>query len=159
MADLVFGDPWRMENIDWVKGESVIIARTSLGDNLMKDMQVNGVLQLVKRKNEEIIIGQQIPERKEQVTLWKEAIKVLPVQLDSYLTTSPSSSVADVDKNLLKSAEDKLKSFVMMEEKLSKLDAVHAIMTDLDRYEKRINSPVHRIITGIKRRIKNIIKR
>ena len=156
MADLVFGDPWRMEKVEWEKGESVIIARTVLGNNLIKEMQTKGVLQLVKRNNEEIICAQLIPERKEQVALWKEAITILPMQIESYLTSTESTS--NVDKQQMAEAVNKLNSFVMLEG-LSKEDAVNTIMKNLDKFMKRQNSPVHRIISGLKRRIKNILKR
>lgn len=154
MADLVFGDPWRMENIDWVKGESVIIARSSLGNNLLREMQANGVLQLVKRKNGEIINGQLIPERKEQVALWKEAIKVLPIQLNSYLTL-PSKSV---DVKLVSAAQSKIKTFLHMEQ-LQKSEVISIMMKDVNHFEKWLNSPVHRIYLGVVYKLKSIVKR
>lgn len=155
MADLVFGDPWRMENIDWVKGESVIIARTSLGDKLMSEMQANDTLLLVRRNNEEIITGQLIPERKEQVAVWKAAIKILPVQMDSYLT-HPSQSASDVKQ--ISAVQSKLKTFLQMEQ-LQKEEVINIMLKDVNRFEKRLNSPFHRIYSGIIYRLKSLVKR
>lgn len=154
MADLVFGDPWRMDNIDWIKGENVIIARTALGNILLKEIQNSGALQLSLRNNEEILSSQLISERKEQVELWKEAIKILPVQLESYITKSFQMTL---DTKQLVIAQAKIRRFLQME-KLSKDEVLSAIIKDVDEFEKKLNSPFHRIIRGLKSRLKRIIK-
>lgn len=155
MADLVFGDPWRMENIDWVKGESVIIARTILGNDLIKEMQAVGVLQLNLRRNDEIITGQLIPERREQVALWKEAITVLPLKLDTHIVQS-SQPVTSIDEKQLEAVKGKLKTFIKMES-LPKSEAISIIRKDVDKFEKKINSTFYRIITRIIKKFRSII--
>ena len=157
MADLVFGDPWRMTNIDWVKGESVIIARTAFGNELLKEMKNNGALQLNLRKTEEIITGQLIPQRREQVALWKEAIKVLPLQLESYIVQSSQPTVP-IDEKLLAAAQSKLNIFIKMES-LPKSKAVEIIKKDVDKFEKRIKSPFYRLITRVVNKLRSILKR
>lgn len=156
MADLVFGDPWRMENIDWVKGESVLIARTTLGNDLLKELQANGLLRLNLRRNEEIISGQLISQRREQVALWKEAIKVLPLQLESHIIQSSLSVV--IDEKELAAAKAKLRTFVKMES-LPKSEAIGIIRKDVDKFEKKMKSPFYRIITRVISKLRSILKR
>ena len=153
MADIVFGDPWRMEDIDWVNGESVIITRTELGHNLLQEMQTNEILKLVKRNNEEIVTGQQISERKEQVAIWQEAIKTLPVQMDSYLTMPTKS----VDTKLVSHAKLKIKRFLQLE-LLQKEEVINIMIKDVNRFEKRLNSLVYRIYSVIVGRLNSLVK-
>ncbi len=67
-ADIVFGDPWGMNNVDWQNGESVIITRTQNGDSLISKMIDNGDISCKNAPLTEVITGQLIEKRKMQVS-------------------------------------------------------------------------------------------
>ena len=72
-ADIVFGDPWGMSNVDWEGGMSVILTRTKNGDELISEMITNGEISYNHASLEEVINGQHIEDRKKTVS---SAIKI-----------------------------------------------------------------------------------
>ena len=67
-ADIVFGDPWGMNNVDWQNGESLIITRTTNGDNLISKMINESDIICKNATLTEVIAGQLIEKRKLQVS-------------------------------------------------------------------------------------------
>ena len=67
-ADIVFGDPWGMNNVDWQNGESVIITRTQNGESLILQMIDEGDITCKNAPLTEVITGQLIEKRKLQVS-------------------------------------------------------------------------------------------
>ncbi|MBO7562328.1 MAG: Coenzyme F420 hydrogenase/dehydrogenase, beta subunit C-terminal domain [Bacteroidales bacterium] len=67
-ADIVLGDPWGMNGVDWVNGESVVITRTETGNSIISDMIKSGIVSLRVAPLEEVIKGQIVPKRKETVS-------------------------------------------------------------------------------------------
>ena len=67
-ADIVFGDPWGMNNVDWQNGESVIITRTKKGDDLISKVIADGSVLCKSAPLIEIIAGQSIDQKKQQVS-------------------------------------------------------------------------------------------
>ena len=67
-ADIVFGDPWGMNNVDWQNGESVIITRTKKGDDLISKVIADGSVLCKSAPLIEIIAGQFIDQKKQQVS-------------------------------------------------------------------------------------------
>ena len=64
-SDLVFGDPWGMTDIDWQRGESLLLARTGKGRALIEEMISHRKVLLRKRDNyEDVITGQHIDEKR-----------------------------------------------------------------------------------------------
>lgn len=153
-ADLVFGDPWRMENVDEDRGESVIIARTTIGNALIQEMKVSSDLELVLRKNNEIIRGQLINERKEQVSIWTEALAVLPNQIETYLM----NSFAINDPQKVENARIMLRQFVENESK-EKTEVVKLIINDVKTFERKIKSPFRRMAHRILKELRNLLKK
>lgn len=41
-ADITCGDPWNLEGVDWVKGDSLILSRTHLGAELLSEATMGG---------------------------------------------------------------------------------------------------------------------
>ena len=67
-ADVVFGDPWGMNNVDWKNGMSLVITRTQNGDSLINEMMVKRMATLSNAPMEEVIRGQQLETRKKTVS-------------------------------------------------------------------------------------------
>lgn len=86
-ADIVFGDPWRMSNIDEINGSSLMIVRTEIGSQLIEDLKQAKIILMSERPIEELIKGQLINERKKQVSRFSKALQVLPHKINSYLYT------------------------------------------------------------------------
>lgn len=85
-ADLVFGDPWGMSDVDWNKGESLVFTRTPLGETLISGMIEQGAVALKLADKEELFKGQLIKERRKSVSLYAAALNSLSIpKVDSYL--------------------------------------------------------------------------
>lgn len=84
-SDITLGDPWEMSDVDWKNGSSVIVTRTAVGEQLIKDMIKANSLSLSERNKEELIKGQHIEERRKTVARYSKALQVIPVKIDSYL--------------------------------------------------------------------------
>jgi coenzyme F420-reducing hydrogenase beta subunit len=67
-ADIVFGDPWGMSNVDWKGGESLVITRTKCGDNIISEMMHCLQANLRKAPLAEVITGQHVEKRKKDVS-------------------------------------------------------------------------------------------
>jgi len=84
-SDIVLGDPWGMSDIDWKNGESVVITRTVLGEQLINEMIESNYLSLKNGSIVELFRGQHIDERRMQVSRYSKALKIIPKKVDSYL--------------------------------------------------------------------------
>lgn len=73
-ADIVLGDPWRLESTDTKHGESLILTRTKLGSELIEKMIEEDVVQLKKRRTEDIITSQQLNKRQKESPLFLKAL-------------------------------------------------------------------------------------
>lgn len=67
-ADIVFGDPWGMNNVDWNGGMSVVLSRTIAGAEIIADMMRQGFIKLREAPLDEVIKGQHINKRKIEVS-------------------------------------------------------------------------------------------
>ena len=67
-ADIVFGDPWGMSNVDWEGGESLVIIRTITGAELISEVMRCSQAKLREVSLNEVIIGQHIEKRKKDVS-------------------------------------------------------------------------------------------
>ncbi len=84
-ADIVFGDPWRMTEVDEERGSSLVITRTASGSELIREMMDAGELALTPRPLGQLIDGQVIEPRKAQIAAYSRAVGVIPDKIDSYL--------------------------------------------------------------------------
>ena len=71
-SDITFGDPWGMNNIDWQNGESLVITRTDEGENLIQNLIQECRVKLNVASFEEVIHGQGLEKRKNQVKTFYE---------------------------------------------------------------------------------------
>lgn len=67
-ADIVYGDPWGMSNVDWKGGMSLILTRSLEGAAVISDMVKNNIAELQEAPLEEVINGQHIEKRKKDVS-------------------------------------------------------------------------------------------
>ncbi len=65
-ADVVFGDPWGMDHVDWHKGASLVITRSEKGEKLIQEVN-HRVAELENAQLEAVLQGQQIEKRKKDV--------------------------------------------------------------------------------------------
>ena len=110
-ADIVFGDPWGMNNIDWQNGESVIITRTQIGDELISKMIADGDVYVQKTAMSEIIAGQLIEKRKLQVSSALKFYKRMNWQIPNYAEKLiKESDEFSSDKKILEFISDSKRS-------------------------------------------------
>lgn len=62
-ADIVFGDPWGLEGYDKEHGDSVVISRTTLGEEIIKKMIDTSKADLQNVNYQDILNGQKIEQR------------------------------------------------------------------------------------------------
>jgi len=67
-ADIVFGDPWGMSNVDWKNGMSVVITRTQVGEEIVSDLTAHHQAELHEAPLGEVLKGQHIEKRKKDVS-------------------------------------------------------------------------------------------
>lgn len=67
-ADIVFGDPWGMSNVDWDGGMSLVLTRSLKGAAIISDMDKNNIAELQRALLEEVLKGQHIEKRKKDVS-------------------------------------------------------------------------------------------
>lgn len=68
-ADMVFGDPWGMSDVDWKNGMSLVLSRTSIGNAIITDMVEKGLADLHSAPLSEVIKGQHIEKRKQNLSI------------------------------------------------------------------------------------------
>ncbi|MDR0810833.1 MAG: Coenzyme F420 hydrogenase/dehydrogenase, beta subunit C-terminal domain [Paludibacter sp.] len=104
-ADIVFGDPWGMSNIDFVNGESLVITRTENGENLIRELITAERVKLNIASFEEVKKGQFIEKRKEQVKVFSEVYKannwLLPAYWDKLDLQESTKSVFSKSEKLI----------------------------------------------------------
>ena len=131
-ADIVLGDPWGMSDIDWQKGESVIITRTSKGEELIKQMHDSNELELKKKDVAEVINGQHISERKVSVTAYSKGMEGLHQTCKSYLYKQKD---AHIEKKDIQNSQKDVSTFIMKEQ-LTKLEITTKARTIIQKYER-----------------------
>ncbi len=155
-ADIVLGDPWRMNNIDICYGESIIITRTTKGDELIQEMKQGRLLKLIRRGNTEVIHGQLINERKKSVATYSRAFHVLPVSVNSYLlNTFADISVSDKEKN---KCEREFLNFLSLEKKTKK-EIVAIALKMIEQYERIHGNLFFHFLSRVRNKIISILKR
>lgn len=80
-ADVVYGDPWGLIPVGQQEGESVAIARTSEGTDLLQEMKTNGVCRLKEIEYQKIADGQRFGKRKAKIAEASAAYRALGFEL------------------------------------------------------------------------------
>lgn len=151
-ADIVLGDPWGMSDIDWNSGESLIITRTQKGDELIRAMEEDNLFVLSERSIEEVLDGQHIERRCQQLPAYAEVIRKIVPNEDflggNYLCNHPGA----IDVKMLKEAQKEIAAFVQ-HEKLSEQEVTQLACDTVKQHflnMKRSSKLWYRILRKIK---------
>lgn len=153
-ADIVLGDPWGMSDIDWNCGESLIITRTQKGDELIRAMEEDNLFVLSDRPIEEVLEGQHIERRRQQLPAYAEVIrKIVPNEVGggNYLCNHQGTT----DVKMLKEAQKEIAAFVQ-HEKLSEQE-VTQLACDTVEHHLRNMELSSKLWYRILRKIKHIL--
>lgn len=120
-ADIVLGDPWCLNNVDWVKGDSLVFVRTEKGHKLMNNIIDEGYAINVRRvDNQTALDGQFVYEREEQYPLYVNAFRKT---FKTRLTEEIFGKVQFKSDPFVDSASEAFDEFII-NEKLSEDDIV-----------------------------------
>ncbi len=110
-ADIVYGDPWGMSNVDWNGGMSLVMSRTSEGAKILKEMMHYLLADLREAPLEEAIAGQHIEKRKKDVSSALSCYHMKGWLMPSYATTlNPSEDGSHIRPLIDKFVKDSSKS-------------------------------------------------
>lgn len=156
-ADIVFGDPWRMERIDWDKGENVIIVRTDMGQVLCRDATDKGYLKLSERNPHEIIKGQLIPERKNSVNIYAQAYRTLFHHQTVFPLLQPEKEGYKSAKHLaVRKAQKEIRTFLLQEKK-SKEEVISTALKAIKLFDRSEKSRLFSLLCRVKKKITSLI--
>lgn len=89
-ADIVLGDPWGVQDVDWTNGESLVLCRTSLGQTVIDDMIQRSNVVLRQVEPYQALKGQAIDKRlsliRKNMLLFKQKGWLLPHYSDVFLS-------------------------------------------------------------------------
>lgn len=148
-ADMVFGDPWGMSGVDWKNGMSLVLSRTSIGNAIIKDMVVKEFADLHPAPLSEVIKGQHIEKRKQNLSIVLSLYKKQGWLVPSY-----------ADKLCFSAGDTKLPELIMRfvhDTCLTKEEIIDKNITMLRREswrKTRLYRVALRILRFIKRKVK-----
>jgi coenzyme F420 hydrogenase subunit beta len=151
-ADIVLGDPWRMPNYDKENGDSVIVVRTGVGSQLLSDAVRTGYVQCNQRDCNEIVIGQLIEQRKNQVATYSTALKKMNPNFHIFT----SEIVAEISSEQVENAAKHLHQFYNLENQNSLAITRYAKLI-IANNEKRVRYD-RNIFVRIVRKLKRLLK-
>jgi coenzyme F420-reducing hydrogenase beta subunit len=89
-ADIVLGDPWGMDNVDWKHGESLMLVRNNIGEEIIRQMVANNYIIVREGSLKQVIKGQGINGRKDNIlytiAVYKHCGWLLPKYFESVNT-------------------------------------------------------------------------
>lgn len=85
-ADIVFGDPWGVPGTDAIKGESLVITRTDIGESLICDCVESQYAELRVVSEKEVLRGQNIEQKKKRSMAESEKKKVVFLEVEQLET-------------------------------------------------------------------------
>jgi coenzyme F420 hydrogenase subunit beta len=138
-ADFVFGDPWGIDGYDKEEGDSIVITRNQRADSIIQEILKERRAKLVKINYEDVLKGQQIEKKKENVFKSLAIYKKYGYEIPSYFKDYELSS--KIDKNL----EKQIVSFWKMENNTPKNNV------------KRIKKEINKVL--LKQKIKQFLKK
>lgn len=153
-ADIVCGDPWGMSNIDWDKGESLVITRTKVGTQILDEMEKDDLIVLRPGNYEEVKNGQYLDRKVLQLSYYSRAAESIPHKILSYLYHQKYVSYTS---KMLLSAEREFSDF-QRHEMMSECQVVYEARKIIASYDYRMKRDT-KIWYKIYRKIKNIIIR
>lgn len=111
-GDIVLGDPWGMEGVNWNKGRSLVIARTQKGVATLNEMKEKGVIVVDRDATiDEVINGQHIETRKMSHARYVQALYEI-ISNDIVLKFNRTT---DVNNGSDQHASNELRQFISLE--------------------------------------------
>lgn len=96
-ADVVFGDPWGMEGVDWQNGMSLVLTRSSKGAEIIQNLIDEEKAELEPAPLDQVIKGQSIEQRKEIVSAalkhYKNSNWLLPTYSDALFPIASNPNI------------------------------------------------------------------
>ena len=152
-ADIACGDPWGMQCVDWQHGDSVVITRTRIGNELMDDLIADDLITLNEVEKDELIKEKKIQERTNNISdgikIFQECNWVLP-NFIPIISTEIKSPVHD--KQSSKLLRKSIKRYIKYE-KLPKDRIISKIYRQI-----RMKAMIHSYKSSIRKILHLIIK-
>lgn len=137
-ADIVLGDPWGCKNVDLKNGDSLVLVRTKVGEDVFNEM-ISGKYVDVKREVglDEVLAGQYIKGRRKSVTIYS---KVLAEKSSTETYLCKQTDCDEVSQKEISQAEEIIDTFIRRES-LSKGEIINEAREVIKRAElkDRIN--------------------
>ena len=153
-SDIAYGDPWCLDEVDWNKGDSLVITRTEMGDRVMSNLIKEGFAANPRQTDtQKALDGQFIYEREEQFPLYINAFRL-----------SQSSEIVDKIFRIVPSREGSFIEFAKNEFNQFKKDEVLPKEIIIKKARSIIKTEkrkmfIDRCKSGIKKLIRIIIKK
>lgn len=113
-SDITFGDPWGMTGIDWEKGQSLILSRNSVGQNIIAKMIKKNVIAVSDRDVDEVYEGQFLEQRQKQVSVYSRVFSSFQFLVNSYILNQESEIIPD--SNSIRIVKIEFHRFIKMDE-------------------------------------------
>ena len=137
-ADIVLGDPWGMEGVNWKYGDNVVITRTAKGQETIEDMIKDSYINVKHANIESLLSGQHIGKRKDTVSC------ALRYYLDNNWLIPTYSSSLGISSHINGDLYDKITCFVK-DTMLSKNEIIHKNI-ELLRKEHLKHTPLYQLL-------------
>lgn len=151
-ADIVYGDPWGMSNIDWKNGLSLVLTRTKTGEEIINNMKRQGDAILNEPPLSEVIQGQNINKRKQSVAVALTVYKQKGWHIPTYAEQLGIDDIHIKDKEL--QLQEQMISKFVKDARKNKDEIVKANLSMLRMHSLRNSKPFY-----IVRRIVNYLKK
>jgi coenzyme F420 hydrogenase subunit beta len=152
-ADIVFGDPWGMDNINWKHGESLVITRTDTGEELIQNLLTEKRVILNEASFEKVKNGQHLKTKVAQIKTYFEVYRQNNWLLPKYSDNPNLSGESLLPYN---KCENLILNYLKLEKK-DKIQIVKEVKIKMQR--KRIKNKISKIPFRIFRTMKKWIKK
>jgi coenzyme F420 hydrogenase subunit beta len=160
-ADITVGDPHGLEGIDRKYGESMVVARTNMGQEIVRLARAEKAIDIRPADYEQVLKGQMIGIKKVQwhnyLNAWEELGLQLPTFLDEIQKRVPVSFIKDNYKNKLLfslsldnfASRNELISFV--EREVIKNHIINSILSPIGlsiKFAKKLQTMIRSLVNG-----------
>ncbi len=146
-ADIVFGDPWGVDGVNWIDGDSLIITRSQIGEQVIIDAVQDGYLDLKEVPMRPVLRGQHIYQRRYLVSSASQALSRHVKSDESYLLNNDSN--IQVDSKNIDEANKLIEDFIAREKNNEKENVAEA----REQLSKVSHKTTQSIFTRLKRRL------
>ncbi len=155
-SDIVIGDPHGIDNTDRKFGESLILTRTELGEEIVQKTINSNEIDLREASLEQAISGQKIIEKRKKwnanITAWEQLGNDLPEYPESILEYSIKATAKEIDK---------AKKQILHSLSLDNYKSKKELLKDANKYHKKIliKNNLNSKLAPLKKIVKKIIQK